>query len=67
MNLLAVALNSRVWTLDTAWDAIFRYPAPRPFTLAFRKAMTRTPLSDPEIARIQEVARMLRIDLVVQE
>lgn len=65
VNLLAVALHSRVWTLDTAWDSIFHYPAPRPFTLAFRRAMTRTPLSDAEIALIGDVARKLRIELVV--
>ncbi len=67
VNLLAIALHSRVWTLDTAWDSIFHYPAPRPFTLAFRKAMTRTALSDEEIKLIDDVARMLKIELVVQD
>lgn len=65
VNLLAVALRSRVWTLDTAWDSIFRSPAPRPFALAFRKAMTRVALSDGEVELMRGVARELGVELVV--
>ncbi|HTT14796.1 MAG TPA: hypothetical protein VMG81_03335 [Thermoplasmata archaeon] len=67
VNLLAVALNSRVWTLGTAWESIFRSPMPRPIAEAFRKAMARVRLTDRDVDLLRGVADGLRVDLVVSD
>jgi hypothetical protein len=67
VNLLAIALGSRVWTLDTAWASIFNQPVPRSVAHAYRKAMARTGLSEREIDLLREVAERLRIELVVTD
>ena len=67
VNLFAVALGARVWTLDTAWMSVFRTNVPREFAHAFRRAMTRTPLTDDDVRRLTEVARALKIDLQVRD
>jgi hypothetical protein len=63
VNLLAVALNSRVWTLDTAWDSLVHSAAPRPFSLAFRRAMSRVPMSAEDIRVLQDGAQRLGVEL----
>jgi hypothetical protein len=67
VNLLAIALDSRVWTLDTAWDSIFHYTVPRPIARAFRKAMTRVTVTDDEVELLASVARRLGVELVVHD
>src|SRR5580658_4936101 len=67
VNLLAVYLGSRVWTLRTAWASIFHRPIPQSIQSAYLKAMVRSPLSDEEIGRLREVAERLDIDLKVTD
>ena len=67
VNLLAVALRSRVWTFGTAWESIFHSAAPRPIAAAFAKAMTRVPVSDREVELLAGVARQLGIELEVRD
>jgi hypothetical protein len=65
VNLLAVYLGSRVWTLGTAWESIFRSLIPPAIERAYRKAMVRSPLSEEDVGRLREVAERLDIDLKV--
>lgn len=67
VNLLAVALGSRVWTLGTAWESIFRVPMPRSVAQAYRKAMARVRLDDEDVRLLDHVARQLHIELVVTD
>ena len=67
VNLLAVATGAPVWSLGTAWKALFRELMPRSIEDAFRKAMVRSRLTDEEVARLRNVAEHLRIDLVVRD
>jgi hypothetical protein len=65
VNLLAVFLGSRVWTLGTAWESIFHSLMPPSIERAYRTAMARSPLSEDDIGRLREVAERLRVDLKV--
>jgi len=67
VNLLAIATGAPVWSLGTAWKALFRQLMPTSIEDAFRKAMVRTRLSDDEVARLRAVAERLRIELVVRD
>jgi hypothetical protein len=65
VNLLAIALRSRVWTLDTAWASIFNTPVPREIAHAYRRAMSRATMSDAQVDLLRAVADRLRIELRV--
>ena len=67
VNLLAIATGAPVWSLGTAWKAIFRELMPRSIEDSFRKAMVRARLSDDDVRRLRTVAEHLRIDLVVRD
>ena len=67
VNLLAVALHSRVWTFGTAWESIFHYSAPPPIAQAFTKAMTGVPISEAEVELLAGVARQLGVELEVRD
>ncbi len=67
VNLLAVALQSRVFTLGTAWESIFHAPMPRSVLAAFRKAMVRVPVSEEDVRLLRGVADQLHVELVVRE
>jgi hypothetical protein len=67
VNLLAVATGAPVWSLGTAWKAIFRELMPRSIEDAFRKAMVRARLTEDEVQRLRTVAEHLRIDLDVRD
>ena len=56
-----------MWSLGTAWKAIFRELMPRSIEDSFRKAMVRARLSDDDVRRLRTVAEHLRIDLVVRD
>ena len=63
VNLLAVALRSRVWTLDTAWASIFNTPVPREIAHAYRRAMSRATVTEEQVALLRHVAERLRVEL----
>ncbi|HTT14665.1 MAG TPA: hypothetical protein VMG81_02650 [Thermoplasmata archaeon] len=65
VNVLAVALRSRVWTLDTAWASVFNTPVPRHVASAYRRAMSRASLTDEQVTILREVADRLRVELRV--
>jgi len=65
VNLFAVALRSRVWSLGTAWAALFRTPIPKPVAEAFRKGMARVRVSDEDVRLLEDVAQRLHVRLVV--
>ncbi len=67
VNLLAVATGAPVWSLGTAWKAIFRELMPRSIEDSFRKAMVRARLSDDDVRRLRTVAEHLRIELIVRD
>ncbi len=67
VNLLAVALDSRVWSLNTAWMSIFGTLIPKPVAEAFRKGMARVPISEVEVQMLQDVAQRLKVRLVVTD
>jgi hypothetical protein len=67
VNLLAVATGAPVWSLGTAWKALFRQLMPPTIEDAFRKAMVRARLTDAEIERLRRVADRLGIELVVRD
>ena len=67
VNLLAVATGAPVWSLGTAWKAIFRSLMPATIEDAYRKAMVRSRLSEAEIARLRTVAERLSIELRVSD
>jgi hypothetical protein len=67
VNLLAVALRSRVRTLDTAWAAVFNQPVPRSVGHAYRKAMVRAALNDEDVGLLRELADRLKIELIVTD
>ena len=62
-----MATGAPVWSLGTAWKALFRELMPRLIEDAFRKAMVRARLTEEEVARLRNVAEHLRIDLVVRD
>lgn len=63
VNLLAIALRSRVWTLDTAWASIFNTPVPREIAHAYRRAMSRATVTEEQVGLLLRVAERLRVDL----
>lgn len=65
VNLLAVYLGSPVWTLETAWAAIFGSYMPREIAHAYRTATARVPVSESEVRILQEVADRLSVELRV--
>lgn len=65
VNLLAVYLGSPVWTLDTAWAAVFGTLIPLPVARAYRTATARSSLSDREVDVLREVADHLNVELRV--
>jgi hypothetical protein len=67
VNLLAVATGAPVWSLGTAWKALFRELMPRSIEDAFRKAMVRARLTEEEVQRLRTVAEHLRIELDVRD
>jgi hypothetical protein len=67
VNLLAVATGAPVWSLGTAWKALFRQLMPAGIEDAFRKAMVRARLTDPEVDRLRDVADRLHIQLIVRD
>lgn len=67
VNLLAVALDSRVWSLGTAWMSLFGTLIPKPVAEAFRKGMARVPISDAEVGLLEDVAVRLHVRLVVTD
>lgn len=67
VNLLAIATGAPVWSLGTAWKALFRQLMPPQVEDAYRKAMVRARLSEAEVDRLREVADRLRIELVVRD
>jgi len=67
VNLLAVATGAPVWSLGTAWKALFHELMPTSIEDAFRKAMVRARLSDDEVRRLRTVAERLRVELDVRD
>jgi hypothetical protein len=67
VNLLAVATGAPVWSLGTAWKALFRQLMPTSIEDAFRKAMVRARLTEDEVQRLRTVAEHLSIDLDVRD
>ncbi len=65
VNLLAVALGSKVWTTGTAWESVFRRPIPLEVARAYGAAMARSPVSDRGVELLVRVARALRVELRV--
>ena len=65
VNLLAIYLGNPVWTLETAWAAVFGTFIPRPAARAYRAATARVRLSEDEVRVLQEVAERLQVDLRV--
>ncbi len=65
VNVLAVALGTRVWTLGTAWESLFHRLIPVPIARAYRMAMVRARLTDPEVRLLKEVAEELHVRLEV--
>lgn len=67
VNLLAVYLDSPVWTLGTAWESVFRSLIPPTVERAYRKATARVPLTEAEVATLREVAEHLGVRLEVHD
>jgi len=67
VNLLAVYLGSPVWTLGTAWEAIFRSLMPPTIEAAYRAATARSRLSESEVQLLQSVAERLQVRLEVRD
>lgn len=65
--MLAVATGAPVWSLGTAWKALFRQLMPPRIEEAYRKAMVRARLTDEEVDRLRAVADRLRIELIVRD
>jgi hypothetical protein len=65
VNLLAVYTGFPVWTLGTAWEAIFRSLMPRDVESAYRKATARSRLSDEELVVLRRVADALGVRLEI--
>ena len=65
VNLLAVYLGSPVWTLETAWAAVFDTFIPPPVARAYRTATARVSVSEDEVRLLQEVADRLHVELRV--
>ncbi len=65
VNLLAIYLGSRVWTLETAWAAVFGTLIPPSIARAYRTATARVPVSESEVRILREVADHLRVELRV--
>ena len=63
VNLLAVYLGSPVWTLETAWAAVFGSLIPLSVARAYRTASSRSRLTDDEVRVLREVADRLRVEL----
>jgi len=67
VNLLAVYLGSPVWTLGTAWEAIFRSLMPPAIEAAYRAATARSRLSESEVELLKRVAERLEVRLEVRD
>ena len=67
MNLLAVYLNAPVWTLETAWAAVFRSLMPPRIERAYRHATAGLALSEDEIESLRSVAERLGVRLEVHD
>lgn len=65
VNLLAIYLGNPVWTLETAWAAVFGTFIPRPAARAYRAATARVRLTEAEVRVLQEVAERLHVELRV--
>ena len=65
VNLLAVYLESRVWTLEPAWAAVFGNLIPPTVARAYRTATARVPVSESEIRVLRELADRLDVELRV--
>jgi hypothetical protein len=68
INLLAIHLGSRVWTLETAWAAVFGTSLiPPEVARAYRNATAHVAVSEGEVRILRDVAERLRIELRVIE
>jgi len=67
VNLLAIFLGAPVWTLNTAWMAVFRENVPPSVASAYRTATARVRISEPEIRILQQVADRLGVELKITD
>ncbi|MGI0054564.1 MAG: hypothetical protein ACREBZ_02440 [Thermoplasmata archaeon] len=65
VNLLAVYLGNPVWTLETAWAAVFGNLIPPAVARAYRTATARVPVSESEVHILRDVADRLSVELKV--